>query len=298
MISFLSLKQNAFGLDISDSFLRVACLEKKGRFFKLVSWGKIEVEKGVIEEGEIKDENTLAQIIKKGITKLSGRQLNTKNVIACLPENKAFFQIIRTSKTELSEIKKAILFEAENYIPLPLENSYLDFEVNGASGVLTVALSKNVVDPYVSTLKKAGLTPLALEVESQSVSRALIKNNFSKEAILIIDFKEGSASFIIFFGSSLCFTSSVLLPSEKELSSEVKKCIDYYDSHNEQAIKRIILCGTKIISSPVKISSEIGNPWINILPESFKEVPPISRYESVEYTTALGLALRGASEEL
>lgn len=298
MIDFLSLKQNAFGLDISDLFLRVAHLKKTGRFFKLISWGKIGVEKGVIEDGEIKDENALAQTIKKGIAKLSGKQLDTENVIACLPENKAFFQIIRTSKTDLNEIKKAILFEAENYIPLPLENSYLDFEVNGASDVSIVALSRNIIDPYVLTLKRAGLNLLALEAESQSISRALIKNNFSKETVLIIDFKENAASFIIFSGNSIRFTFSISLISEKELSLEIKKYIDYYNSHNEQAVKKIILCGAEIISPTTKIPVEIGDPWVNILPQLFKEIPPISREESVSYTTALGLALRGATEEL
>jgi hypothetical protein len=37
----------------------------------------------------------------------------------------------------------------------------------------------------------------------------------------------------------------------------------------------------------------LGNPWINILPEPQKAVKELPFEESLKYTTALGLALRG-----
>ena len=47
------------------------------------------------------------------------------------------------------------------------------------------------------------------------------------------------------------------------------------------------------VSSELKIPVELVNPWMNILPESLKEVPGLSFKESLGYTTVLGLALRG-----
>ena len=85
-----------------------------------------------------------------------------------------------------------------------------------------------------------------------------------------------------------------------DLMGQAKKCIDYHHGHNG-GIKKILLCGnganlkglSAFISSELKITNELANPWMNILPSSLKEVPGLSFKESLGYTTALGLALRG-----
>lgn len=362
MIEFLSLKPEAFGLDFSDLSLKIAKLNKKGNFLSLTSFGEIEIKPGIIEEGEIKDENALIEAVKKGLKEVKGEKLKTKNVIASLPENKAFLQVIQVPKMAQDELKTAVSFEAENYIPLPLEEVYLDFQVippicNHLDhvDVLIAAFPKKTLYPYFYCLKKAGLIPQVLEIESQSISRALIKNWVSSFQVLIIDFGRSRASFIIFSGNSLRFTSSIpissneltetiartlkidlpeaeklklkygleisrgitknkkigeaIIPVLTNLIEQIKKYINYYQTHashehlpsNGKGIEKVLLCGrganllglTDFLSAELKIPVELGNPWVNILPQPLKEVPELPFEESLGYTTALGLALRG-----
>lgn len=316
MIEFLSLKPKSFGLDFSDLSLRIAKLKKRGRFLGLASWGEMEIKPGLIEEGEVKDEDKLAEVIKKALNEVKGEKLKTKNVIASLPEEKAFLQVIQMPRMEKEELKTAVSFEAENYVPFPIEKVYLDFQIVPPVqdhldhlDVLIAALPKKTVDSYLSCLKKAGLLPQALEIESQSISRALLKDGVSPFPIFIIDFGQSRTSFIIFSGYSLRFTSSIITSSRTELVEEIKKYIAYYYSHsghehlspNGKEINEIILCGRKanllgltgFLSSELQIPVKFGNPWINILPEPLKEVPGLPYKESLDYTTALGLALRG-----
>ena len=98
MIEFLTLNPKAFGLDISDLSLKFIDLEKKGNFLSLASWGEIAVRPGIIEEGEIKDEEALSEIIKDGLNKVKGKKLKTRDVIASLPEKNAFLQVIKMPK--------------------------------------------------------------------------------------------------------------------------------------------------------------------------------------------------------
>ncbi len=223
MIEFLTLNPKAFGLDISDLSLKFIDLEKKGNFLSLASWGEIAVRPGIIEEGEIKDEEALSEIIKDGLNKVKGKKLKTRDVIASLPEKNAFLQVIKMPKMKEEELEKAIIFEAENYIPLPIEEVYLDFQVvpplrGGYSDhldVLIAALPKKTTDPYLSSLKKAGLSPKVLEIESQSISRALVKNEMTPSPILLIDFGRSRTTLIIFSGHSLRFTSTIPISSQK-----------------------------------------------------------------------------------
>ena len=69
------------------------------------------------------------------------------------------------------EAAKAVYFEAENYIPLPIESVYLDAQIVGATSnhpdhadVLIAALPKKTVDSYLYSLRKAGLKPLVFEI--------------------------------------------------------------------------------------------------------------------------------------
>ena len=375
MLEFLTLKPEAFGLDISDLSLKIVKLKRKGEFLGLASFGEMEIPAGIIEEGEIRDEEKLAKIIKESLKKVKGEKLKTKYVVASLPEEKAFLQVIQLPKLEEKDLKAAIQFEAENYIPLPVEEVYLDYQVvpplyNHLDhfDVLIAALPKRIIDPYLTSLKGAGLIPKVLEIESQAIARALIKNEISSFPVLLIDLGATRTSFIIFSGYSLRFTTSILVSSQKfteaisknlnvdfkkaeelkinygleekvkleikDKKTEVKKekgkifealipvltdfleqlrrYLDYYQTHtshehlppNGKVISKIFLCGgganlkglTDFLSTELKIPVELGNPWINILPKPLKEVPELSYSESLKYTTALGLALRGIRE--
>lgn len=222
MLDFLNLQPEAFGLDISDSSLKIVKLKKKGKGLCLASFGEAKIKEGIIEGGEIIDGEALTQIIKDFLKKVKGEKLNTKYVVASLPEEKAFLQVIQLPKIKKEDLQKTVYFEAENYIPFPIDKVYLDSQiVKPFSGpvdhldVLIAALPKSIIDSYVSSFKKAGLIIRALEIESLAISRAVIKNETSPNPTLLIDFGLLNTSFIIFSGYSLRFTTSISVCSWK-----------------------------------------------------------------------------------
>jgi len=357
-MNFLSLKSKSFGLDISDLSLKIVKLKKKGKFFDLASFGEQEIESGIIKKGEIRNEEALTKIIKESLFKVKGEKLKTKYVVASLPEEEAFLQVIQMPKIPEQDLKSAIIYEAENYIPLPIEEIYLDFQIIPPVAnhldhydILLAALPKKTVDPYLKSLTNAGLIPKVLEIESLAIVRALIKNEVSSSPIFLIDLGASRTSFIIFSGHSLRFTSSIpissqmfskvisksldidlkraeelkvkyglkgekkifeaLIPALTDLVEQIKKNIDYYQSHashehllpNGREIKVYLSGGganlkglTDFLCSELKLEVILGNPWVNILPESLKELPDLSFEQSLRYTTALGLALRAIKE--
>lgn len=227
-------------MDISDLSLKIVRLKNKKGNLRMASFLEIPVKPGIIERGEIKDQDALAEIIKQGITKVEGKKPNTKYVVSSLPEEKAFLQVIRMPLMEEEDLREAVKFEAENYIPLSINSVYLDFQIipsaRSASDhldVLIAAMPKEVVDPYVSCLQKAGLQPLALEIESSAIARALIKNETSPFPVLIIDFGANSTSFIVFSGYSLRFTSSIAVSSQK-FTSAISRTLNIDEKKAEQ----------------------------------------------------------------
>ena len=372
MLRFLTLKPEAFGIDISDLSLKIAKLKRKGNFFRLASFGEEKIKPGIIKNGEVKDEDKLAEAIKAAVRKVKGEKLQTNYLIASLPEEKSFLQIIKMPKMAEEDLRSAVIYEAENHIPVPIEQVYLDCQIvppvlesSSHFNVLLAALPKKTVDPYLSSFKKAGLQPKILEIESLSIARAMIKDGIVDSPILLIDLGESRTSFIIFAGHSLSFTSSIavssmvfneiiaknlgvslaeaeklkikygleerfelkikkektevrkeqgkifeaLVPALVDMIQQIKRHLDYYqkygdrkqESSDNKKVAKILLCGGganlkglgELLALELKIPVQIGNPWVNILPEEQKETSGLSPEESLGYTTALGLALRG-----
>lgn len=236
MLEFLALKPEAFGLDISDSSLRIAKLKKKNKSLSLDSFGETKISPGIIKEGEIQDEGSLAKIIREALAGVKGREIKTNYVIASLPEEEAFLEIIQMPKMGAEELKAAIYFEAENHIPLSIEDVYLDYQIVTPVydhldhfDILITALPKKPVASYVSCLKKAGLQPRALEIESLSIARALIKNEVSPHPLLLIDFSANRTNLMFFSGYSLRFTKAIPVSSQeftKAISQELNVSLE------------------------------------------------------------------------
>jgi type IV pilus assembly protein PilM len=89
-------------------------------------------------------------------------------------------------------LAKAIRFQAEQYIPMALDQVKLDWSVIDQSKdgkqleVLLVAAANSGIDKYVGILEKAGLEPLALEANATAVARALVPP--SSLAVALVDF--------------------------------------------------------------------------------------------------------------
>ncbi|MFH1968298.1 MAG: type IV pilus assembly protein PilM [bacterium] len=229
MFKFLSLESETFGLDINESSLKIVKLRKKRGFLQPVSFNEKEIPQRIIENGIIKDEGAFVKNIKVALASIKGEKLRTKYVVASLPEEKSFSQVIQMPKMEMEELKSAVPFEAENYIPLPADQMYLDFKkINPIAGnldhldVFITAAEKDIVDSYMSAFKKAGLIPVALEVETEAIARALIKDETSLAPVAIIDFGGDSAGFIVFSGHSIRFTSSISV-SSRQITSTISE---------------------------------------------------------------------------
>lgn len=90
-------------------------------------------------------------------------------------------------------------------------------------------------------------------------------------------------------------------PILKSLTAEMERSVDFYlnNLRYSSAVDKVVLCGggsnmrgilpylAKRLNKPV----EFGNPWVNL--HLGGSLPLINKKQSVQYSTALGLALRG-----
>lgn len=209
-------KEVAFGLDIGSFSCKVIQCKKKGNKFVLQNWGETKTSIPT-DSSEQQTRIKLAETIKKLI---HDAKINTSQVAVALPEAKVYSRVIQLPPLSETELSSAIEFEAEQYIPLPLEEVQLEHlilkkpskEIVGAKmEVLLIAAQKKVVNDVVALLELVGLVPRVLETESLAATRAL--TNF-QDVSLLVNIGKVFSTLTIIHGKDLEFVYSFALGGE------------------------------------------------------------------------------------
>lgn len=187
MVSLFKKGQSYLGVDLGSGSVKIVELEKAGGKAKLLTYGLIDEANDVVksdaEEVKKRAAALISAICKKARTK-------SKKAVAGLPNFSIFSSTISLPKMSRKELSSAIHWEAKKFIPLPIEEVTLDWQVLSSDDkntqILLTAAPKNLVRKYVDILNLAGLEFLSLETESFALTRVLVGRDPSPVAIIDI----------------------------------------------------------------------------------------------------------------
>ncbi len=192
-----------FGLDIGSSAIRLVQLRHSGTHPALVAYGAVPIPTALSASDAKIDQDKISELIQH---LLRENKVTLKHAVVGLPSTKVFATVITTPKLDHAQLATAIRYQAEQYIPMALDQVKLDWTVIGQSKdgkpveVLLVAAPNSVVDKYVGILEKAGLEPLALEANAIATARALVPP--TNLAVAILDFGSLDSDISIIYDNS------------------------------------------------------------------------------------------------
>ncbi len=187
---FKAKPKTFLGIDIGNYSIRVIEAERNGSDFELKNYGEVinlPVESkpfGTFEQKSFSFSNEEVAKTIKEVCKKAGIQ--TKDVNFTIPDFYTFFISIKLPAMNKSEIIQAIGYEVRPYIPLPISEITLDWNViEGTIGktdlkVLVVAIPNDVVLQYKEIASLSGLDAKFLEPEVFSLARTLKKESQEK----------------------------------------------------------------------------------------------------------------------
>lgn len=209
-----------YALDISDQSFKFLRLASLAGGIGVNRYGEGAIEKGIIENGDIKDPKKLEDFLRDVF-----KSNNIKFVAISLPEEKGFLKEVRISGVSEKELPSALEFQVEEHVPLPAADIFFDFTVADKGtdffDLVINAFPRSVVESYLSAVNSAGALTVYVEPELESSARAVIPWGFKKTA-LIVDWGQTRASFSVFKGGILRFASTALLGGNT-LDSEISK---------------------------------------------------------------------------
>lgn len=201
-----------FGLDIGSHKIKLVQLKKKADQYQLLAFGSASsTAKGLLSESE-SDLNSLAAVIKKLHREA---KISTKNVVTALPQDRVFTRVITLPKLSEEELDSALKWEAEQYVPFPLDEMTLAHQIirqldqkgEEKIEVLLVAAPKRLIEKLNRVLKVAGLVPLSLEIEILAVARSLAPAD--PRPVLLAELGARATDLAIVENGQIAFVNSV-----------------------------------------------------------------------------------------
>ena len=197
------------GIDIGTSSIKVAELGRKKERFALLNYGIVESKEYLIHPNRAIQTSSL-KIVEKDTTALLNSLLfevkpKAKIAIASIPAFAAFMTVLDMPLISKEETAKAIMFQAAQYIPLPLKDVEIDWmkvdefdtqERQRYQRILLIAIPQTIINAYKTIFHDAGLHLVALEVDGLALARALFSS--TAPPTLLIDLgAEATNMFVI-----------------------------------------------------------------------------------------------------
>jgi type IV pilus assembly protein PilM len=167
------------GLDIEAGSVAAAEVRQNGE--APVSTAAVEpLAPGVFHEGEVVDPDRLAGALKD----LFGKNKLAKDVRLGIGNQRVIVRMLRLPAIEdRKELEAAIRFQAQEQIPMPLDQAVLEHQVVGGVpaedgaqpqlDVVVVAARQDMVRSFLEPIRSAGLQPVGVDLSAFGMIRAL-----------------------------------------------------------------------------------------------------------------------------
>ncbi|MBI5613528.1 type IV pilus assembly protein PilM [Candidatus Gottesmanbacteria bacterium] len=238
---------STIGLDIgSHSIKLIELLEDKG-VYTLHAAGLVPTPVKIMSSNDTKDKEAVAVAIKK---LFSDAVVSNRVVNIALPESQVFTRVIQMPKLSERELASAIQWEAEQYVPLPLDQVSLDYSLLQSSSktggsvtdtgemmdVLLVASPKILIEKYVQILELSDLTVSVAETEILAATRAMARTITSVKNAIILSLGAQTSDMAIVRNGTLAFTRSISAGGEA-LSRALSQGFGF-EQHQAEEFKR------------------------------------------------------------
>lgn len=219
-------KPRFLGIDISPSAVKLMEISRSGQRFQVEAIAMEPLPEGAMENRNPTDPDEVSNALKRAL-KSSGSHLR-QAAVAVPTSNVITRTIPMPLEFDQDELEANIQLDAAQYIPFPLDEVYLDFQVQGRSkanaetqDVMLVATRRENVDLRETVLAEAGLKAAIVDVEAYALAntfsllaRGLLRSD-NDARIALVDMGATTTTLYIFQDDTIIYTREQPFGSEQ-----------------------------------------------------------------------------------
>ncbi len=191
-----------FGLDIGFSSVKVMQVVPDGNQHTITGYGVKAFDNKAIDRGVIVNHEIVAKAIQELFQKDLVGEISTRRAAFSVPAARTFSRILLMPKLDEKDLAEAVRLEAEQYIPVPIDELYLDYTVIRRTekniAVMAVAAPKKLVDSYSLLGELLGLEIVTMDTTTAAGARLFDYTDANAVPTLLIDFGSVSADIMVY----------------------------------------------------------------------------------------------------
>ncbi|MBI4728878.1 MAG: type IV pilus assembly protein PilM [Acidobacteria bacterium] len=204
-----SVGKSIVGLDIGTSAIRAAEISG-GHPPTLVRFAQVSLPAGAVADGEVVDRRAVTDALKD-LWRRGG--FRAKRVATSVANQKVVVRQVDLPWMEEEELRGALRYQVQEYIPIPIEDAVLDYQVLEEFAatddarmvrVLVVAALRDMVGEFVGAVEDAGLHPDLIDYSGFAALRALAEPESgvfaAREAEAVLDIGAGVTNILVHEG--------------------------------------------------------------------------------------------------
>ncbi|OUS06701.1 pilus assembly protein PilM [Gammaproteobacteria bacterium 42_54_T18] len=234
MLPFLGKKASTakLGIDISSTSVKLLELSRSGNRYKVEAYSVEPLPANAVVEKNITDVEGVGDAIAKVLARSKS---GVKNAAVAVAGSAVITKTIEMDAAlNEDEMESQIKVEADQYIPYPLDEVSIDFEVQGEVDnaperveVLLAACRNENVELRSDVLEIAGLVPKVVDVEAYAIERAfgLVADQIEggeDQTVAIVDIGSTMTTLSVLHDGRTIYTREQLFGG-KQLTEEIQR---------------------------------------------------------------------------
>ncbi len=233
ILSFLERRSKpVLGLDISSTSVKLLELSRQGNRYRVESYGVKALPPNSVVEKNINEVESVGDVLRAVVLQAKSK---IKDAAVAVAGSAVITKVIEMP-AGISEdaMETQISLEADQYIPYPLEEVAIDFEVQQESEkdseqveVLLAACRRENVDLRIDALELAGLEPKVVDVEAYTMERAfsLVAEQLEggdEQVVAVLDIGATMTTLSVLLGGKTIYTREQLFGG-RQLTEEIQR---------------------------------------------------------------------------
>ncbi|MBN1477497.1 type IV pilus assembly protein PilM [Candidatus Sumerlaeota bacterium] len=164
-------RKAAFGLDIGSCSVKAVQMRRTSRGIELEKFASVPIYPNGKSDSETDVRAAKIAAIERAV---AAAKITAKNVVSSVSGESIIVRYIQLPHMTEEELRNALRYEAEEYIPFHIEEVNLDSHILGVTeeggsrrlNVLLVAAKKDIIGSHLDLIRGAGLIPEIVDVDS------------------------------------------------------------------------------------------------------------------------------------
>lgn len=238
-------KQNAvLGIDISSRSVKLLELSRDGANYRVEHYAVSPLPQGALADNNIANTDAVAEALRMVYRRSRSK---SDSVAVAVPGASVISKLIQMpADLREDDMETQISLDADQYIPFPLDEVALDFEIQGLSAsnpelvdVLIAACRRETIEQYVDALELAELTPKVVDVEMYALERAysLVESDLGyddKAVVAVADIGAQSTKLSVLVDGETAYTKEQAFGGQ-QLTEQIQRQYGMTAEEAEQA---------------------------------------------------------------